>query len=104
VKCHPTQVHESLFHLCLAGALWVLTRHDLLRDRRLKLYLIAYAGYRFLTEFIRPEPEWWLGLTFYQWASLALALALAAQWWLERPSASLSAVQGFAPRRVPDRS
>ena len=81
VKCHPTQVYESLFHLTMAGVLWVLMRCDLLRDRRLKVYLIGYGVYRFATEFIRPEPAWWLGLTFYQWAALVPSLALAGQWW-----------------------
>jgi len=39
----------------------------LFRLQRIKLYLIAYLIYRFLTEFIRPEPVVALGLTAYQW-------------------------------------
>src|SRR5262249_20941994 len=78
--CHPTQVYESLFHLGMAFVLAELMRRGLLVRQRLKFYLIAYAAYRFLTEFIRPELSWLLGLTFYQWASLALAAGLAAQW------------------------
>jgi uncharacterized radical SAM superfamily Fe-S cluster-containing enzyme len=56
--------------------------------QRLKFYLIAYCCYRFATVFIRPEPVWLLGLTFYQWAALALALALAVQWWFDSNSAT----------------
>jgi phosphatidylglycerol---prolipoprotein diacylglyceryl transferase len=78
--CHPTQAYESLFHLGMAFVLAELMRRGLLARQRLKFYLIAYAAYRFLTEFIRPEPPWLLGLTFYQWAALALAAGLAAQW------------------------
>ncbi len=78
--CHPTQAYESLFHLSMAFVLAVLIRRGLLERQRLKLYLIAYAGYRFLTEFIRPEPPWLLGLTFYQWAALILAAGLIVQW------------------------
>src|SRR5262249_57396209 len=67
---HPTQVYESLFHLGMAGVLALCLWRDLFSTHRLKLYLIAYGVFRFLTEFIRPEPPWWLGLTFYQWAAL----------------------------------
>jgi phosphatidylglycerol:prolipoprotein diacylglycerol transferase len=85
LRCHPTQIYESLFHLTMAGILIVLIRYDLLRYQRLKFYLIAYCVYRFLTEFIRPEPIWWQGLTFYQWAALALMFGLAVQWvWDQR--------------------
>jgi phosphatidylglycerol:prolipoprotein diacylglycerol transferase len=84
IRRHPTQLYESLFHLSMAGVLYVLIRRDLLRYQRLKFYLIAYCIYRFLTEFIRPEPAWWLGLTFYQWVSLGLACGLAVQWVFDR--------------------
>ena len=35
---------------------WLLLRRGLLRGQLIKLYIIAYLIYRFLTEFIRPEP------------------------------------------------
>jgi prolipoprotein diacylglyceryltransferase len=84
VPRHPTQIYEVLFHLLLAGLLVLLMRRGLLRYQRLKFYLIAYAGYRFLTEFIRPEPEWALGLTFYQWISVVMIVGLSVQWWWDR--------------------
>jgi phosphatidylglycerol:prolipoprotein diacylglycerol transferase len=80
VRCHPTQVYESMFHVAMACVLVLLMRYDLLRYQRLKLYLICYCVYRFLTEFIRPESIWWAGLTFYQWAAIVLAAGLAVQW------------------------
>lgn len=79
-RCHPTQLYESLFHFTMALVLWQLMARDLLPGQRLKVYLIAYGVYRFLTEYVRPEPVWLLGLTFYQWASLALAAGLTLQW------------------------
>jgi prolipoprotein diacylglyceryltransferase len=85
VRCHPTQIYESFFHLTMAIILWQLMQRDLLARQRLKLYLIAYGVYRFATEYIRPEPVWWLGLTFYQWAAAALAVGLSIQWWIDRP-------------------
>jgi phosphatidylglycerol---prolipoprotein diacylglyceryl transferase len=83
VPRHPTQVYESLFHLALAFVLLWLQIRDRLRTHRLQFYLIAYCGYRFLTEYLRPEPPGWLGLTFYQWVCLLFAAALAVQWAVE---------------------
>jgi len=80
VPRHPTQLYESLFHGTTAVVLLLLARVDALPTHRLQLYLIAYGAYRFLTEYVRPEPPWLLGLTFYQWAALVLATALAGQW------------------------
>jgi phosphatidylglycerol:prolipoprotein diacylglycerol transferase len=82
--CHPTQVYESLFHLTMAGVLLLLLRLDVLRCQHLKLYLIAYGVYRFLTEYIRPEPPGLLGLTFYQWVSVVLVVGLSGQWFVDR--------------------
>ncbi len=69
---HPTQLYESAFHLAAAVVLYQLLRRQLFRGQLVRLYFVAYFAYRFLTEFIRPEPELWLGLTGYQWAALVL--------------------------------
>jgi phosphatidylglycerol---prolipoprotein diacylglyceryl transferase len=84
VLCHPTQIYESIFHLGMAGLLLLAMRFDNLRGQRLKFYLIAYAAYRFCTEFIRPEKPDWLGLTFYQYVAMAMAVGLGLQWWFDR--------------------
>ena len=83
VPRHPTQIYESLFHAAMACVLLYLMLRHWLPTHRLQLYLIAYCLYRFGTEFIRPEPAWWLGMTFYQWSALGLAGALAGQWVFE---------------------
>jgi uncharacterized radical SAM superfamily Fe-S cluster-containing enzyme/prolipoprotein diacylglyceryltransferase len=70
---HPTQLYESAFHLTAAAVLYQLQRHGMFRGQLVKIYFLAYFGYRFLTEFIRPEEPLWLGLTGYQWAVLVLA-------------------------------
>ena len=80
---HPTQIYESLFHLSMAVLIGWLMARDLCRTHLLQLYLIAYAVFRFATEFIRPEEVWLLGLTFYQWVCIAMAAGLAGQWWYE---------------------
>jgi prolipoprotein diacylglyceryltransferase len=92
MKCHPTQIYESAFHFSMALLLLELMRRDLLVGQRLKLYLIAYGVYRFLSEYLRPEPVWLLGLTFYQWTALVLALGLALQWLADREATVPTAV------------
>ena len=100
--CHPTQIYESLFHLFMASLLFQMTLHNLLPGHRLKFYLIGYAVYRFTTEFIRPEPIWHLGLTYYQWAALVLFVALTLQWVIEvrRSSAAFAPDSTHAPLPV----
>jgi phosphatidylglycerol:prolipoprotein diacylglycerol transferase len=78
---HPTQLYEAAFHLAMAGLLLVLQRRGLLRGQLIKLYILAYLAYRFLTELIRPEPHLLWGLTGYQWAALALAPFFIWLWW-----------------------
>jgi phosphatidylglycerol:prolipoprotein diacylglycerol transferase len=81
VRRHPTQIYESLFHAVMAGVLIVIVQHGWLRHQRLKFYLLAYFAYRFASEFIRPEPTEWLGLTFYQWVAVFASAGLILQWW-----------------------
>jgi phosphatidylglycerol:prolipoprotein diacylglycerol transferase len=84
LRCHPTQIYESLFHFAMAGVLLEVTRQGMLKRQRLKLYLICYGVYRFLTEFIRPEEGWLAGLTAYQWGAVGLAIGLSLQWRADR--------------------
>ena len=83
VKRHPTQIYESLFHLGMAVVVGSVMARRLIPGHRLQLYLIAYAVYRFATEFDRPEPAVAWGLTFYQWAAAVLGLGLTGQWFFE---------------------
>ena len=85
---HPTQLYESLFHFAMAGLLVLLKQRGVFPGQLLKLYLIAYAFYRLLTETIRPEPVFWLKLTAYQWAAIGVVVAMA---WLWRRDARRSA-------------
>jgi phosphatidylglycerol:prolipoprotein diacylglycerol transferase len=78
---HPTQLYEFAFHITAALVLARLQQRGLFRGQLIKLYIISYLGYRFLTEFIRPEQRLWLDLTIYQWAALLLAPAFAFLWW-----------------------
>ncbi|HEV3137273.1 MAG TPA: prolipoprotein diacylglyceryl transferase family protein [Pirellulales bacterium] len=80
---HPTQLYEAAFHSLAALALYRLQRCGLFRGNLMKLYIIAYALYRFLTEFLREEQPLWFDLTGYQWASLVLVVLFGWIWWRE---------------------
>ena len=60
--------------------LYGLYRRQLFREQLIKLYFIVYFFYRLLTEFIRPEPQIWLGLTAYQWGCLVLIPLFTTLW------------------------
>jgi prolipoprotein diacylglyceryltransferase len=71
---------ESAFHAVMAVVLWRLRNVEALRWQLIKLYLIAYCGFRFAVEFIRTEPRLAWGLTGYQWGSAAMAVVLVLLW------------------------
>lgn len=80
---HPTQLYEVLFHGSMALVLWHLTASRQLATHRLQFYLILYCIYRFITEAIRPEPNFALGLTIFQWTMLLFGIGLSMQWFIE---------------------
>lgn len=84
VRRHPTQIYEALFHLGAAAVLWQLQRRGMFRGQLIKLYFLGYFIFRYVTEFIRPEPQVWLGMTGYQWAALLLAPLFCALWVRDR--------------------
>lgn len=70
---HPTQLYEAAFVLGLLG----FSQANLGRfepGKLFELFMVAYFGWRFLSEFVRVNPVWGLGLTYYQVASLAVML------------------------------
>jgi phosphatidylglycerol:prolipoprotein diacylglycerol transferase len=77
---HPTQLYEVVFHASIAVLLWRMAGRDQIPTHRLQFFLISYCAYRFMSEFLRPEPVLALGFTFYQWFCACFAVALAAQW------------------------
>ena len=85
---HPTQIYEAVFHSTSFGLLWFIRKRGLWKTHQLQLYLMAYCLFRFLTEWIRPEPEVLWRLTFYQWTVLGFAGLLMIQWLGEAPRQS----------------
>jgi phosphatidylglycerol:prolipoprotein diacylglycerol transferase len=96
VPRHPTQLYEAIFHLGMAGIMYWFRDAKELKRQQIKLYILAYLAYRFATEFIRPEAEAWLGLTYYQWACFPLAAIFAALWLFD--AAELRRIEGVESR------
>ncbi|MGE3344343.1 MAG: prolipoprotein diacylglyceryl transferase [Vicinamibacterales bacterium] len=73
-RVHPTQLYEAGW---LAGLAWLLIRwrrRGVTDAGVLGRYLVLAAGFRFVLEFIRVNPEVALGLTVAQWISAAVVL------------------------------
>jgi phosphatidylglycerol:prolipoprotein diacylglycerol transferase len=70
---HPTQLYEALFMLGFFAYAQVM------KDRYepgdlFKRFMVLYFGWRFFAEFIRVNPVWAFGLTYYQVAALLVVI------------------------------
>jgi prolipoprotein diacylglyceryltransferase len=78
---HPVQLYEAAFHTVAAVLLGAALQRQWCRGQLIKIYVVVYAGWRFLTEFIRPEIRLVAGLTWYQWASVVLMAGFGWLWY-----------------------
>lgn len=79
VARHPAPLYEIAFLSILWLGIWKA------RDRwapggRFKVFILAYMGFRFAGDFLKPDPEVAYGLSSVQWTALA-GLALLAWHW-----------------------
>lgn len=86
LRRHPTQLYESIFHLSAAAVGWWGQSRGWMTGHQIKLYIASYAGYRFISESIRPEARIFYGFTAYQMASLLIAALMIWLWWRESSS------------------
>ena len=84
---HPTQLYEAMFHLSCVGFFLWCAHKNWFTGQRIKLYLILYASFRFVTEWLRPEATIYGGLTGYQMSSLCLIALFGWLWWRDREPA-----------------
>jgi prolipoprotein diacylglyceryltransferase len=76
IRRHPTQLYELVFLLLLAGALTVYARRPHPQGQMFRIFMAAYLAWRFVVDFIKPQPHLG-GLDIIQWACL-LGLAAVA--------------------------
>jgi phosphatidylglycerol:prolipoprotein diacylglycerol transferase len=74
VKVHPTQLYELVQSLFVFTMLWVLRKRSYPAGTIFYLYLVLAGLMRFIVEFWRANPIVNLGMTEYQWISLALVI------------------------------
>jgi phosphatidylglycerol:prolipoprotein diacylglycerol transferase len=83
-RVHPTQLYELIQSLLVFTILWVLRKKPYPPGTIFYLYLVLGGSMRFMVEFWRANPIVGLGLTEYQWISLALIILgtglLCYQW------------------------
>lgn len=63
VPLHPSFAYEILFHAVAFAALLALRRRVTAPGALFKIYLAAYAAFRFMVEFVRGNEVVWLGMT-----------------------------------------
>jgi phosphatidylglycerol:prolipoprotein diacylglycerol transferase len=84
VRVHPTQLSELVQSLVVFAILWVLRKGHPPPGTIFYLYLFLAGSMRFIVEFWRANPIVGLGITEYQWISLALVILgaglLCYQW------------------------
>ena len=74
---HPSFLYEIAFHAAAFAALLRLRDRPHRPGELLTWYLAAYAGFRFLVEFVRANETVWLGLTRPQWFLAPILLVVA---------------------------
>jgi phosphatidylglycerol:prolipoprotein diacylglycerol transferase len=72
VRVHPTQLYELIQSLFVFAILWVLRKRQYPPGTIFYIYLVLAGSMRFIVEFWRANPIVGLGMTEYQWISLAL--------------------------------
>lgn len=67
---HPTQLYEIIFLLGLMIFLYLRRRYPRQEGDLFKVYMMAYLGFRFLIDFLKPDFHPILGLSAIQLASI----------------------------------
>ena len=91
---HPSFLYEIAFHFLALAVLLRLRGRVPTEGGLLTLYLVAYAGFRFLVEFTRANEILGLGLTGSQWFVLAASPLLVLK--LQRTLTGSPRVQAVA--------
>ena len=102
VKMHPSFIYEIIFHALIFGGLWWLRPRVAVKGELLKIYLLAYALFRFAVEFVRGNQVVWQGLTRSQLFLIPSTLLLLFYFWRQwrRNIYWLPGLEPLAPTRA----
>lgn len=81
VPLHPSFLYEIAFHTAMVCVLWWLRPRVARKGELLKIYLLCYAVFRFLVEFVRGNPVVAFGLSGSQLFLIPSTALLAAHVW-----------------------
>jgi phosphatidylglycerol:prolipoprotein diacylglycerol transferase len=83
---HPAQLYACGAALLICFLLWMYDRVPRRLGQRAAMFLMLYAVYRFINEFLRGDtPPKYGGLTVFQVACIGLFVAFAGMWlWCQR--------------------
>lgn len=81
VRLHPSFIYEIIFQAAIFGLLWWLRPRVFVKGELFKIYLLAYALFRFAVEFVRGNLVVWEGLTRSQLFLIPSTLLLLAYFW-----------------------
>lgn len=79
---HPSFLYEMAFDLAAAWVLFAVSRSGrmprpwMVEGDVFKAFLLSYAAFRFVVEFVRGNPAMWLGMSGSQLMALISAIAL----------------------------
>ncbi len=85
VRLHPSFLYEILFHLLMFALIWWWLRPRVfVKGELFKIYLLAYALFRFAVEYVRGNQVVWEGLSRSQLflipSTILLLLYFGRQW------------------------
>jgi prolipoprotein diacylglyceryl transferase len=78
---HPSFIYEIIFHALMFAVLWWLRPRVYVKGELFKIYLLAYAVFRFFVEFVRGNLIVWEGLTRSQLFLIPSTLLLLCYFW-----------------------
>jgi phosphatidylglycerol:prolipoprotein diacylglycerol transferase len=100
-RVHPTQLYELVQSLVVFAILWSIRKRNDPSGMIFYLYLVLAGSMRFIVEFWRANPTVGLGMTEYQWISLALVILGTGLLCYRRKSEQLKRhVQEFNTRKT----
>lgn len=97
---HPTPLYEFLGSLVILYILWMLRKKISVTGRLFMVYLVLTGIARFFVEFLRLNPDFFLGMTEAQTISIALiCIGIVGYFRLQETREPAVEVQSAAPKR-----
>lgn len=81
VPMHPSFLYEIVFQVAIFGVLLMLRDRINVPGELFKIYLVSYALFRFLVEFVRANEVMWAGFSGSQLFLMPTTLVLLGYFW-----------------------